>query len=37
MHLRCYGYKEITLEEEKIIKKYLESICKDGLVGEKVY
>ncbi|MEW9076985.1 class I SAM-dependent methyltransferase [Terrisporobacter glycolicus] len=33
---RVKSYKEITLEEEKIIKKYLESICKDGIVGEKV-
>lgn len=33
---RVNSYKEITLEEEKIIKKYLESICKDGIVGEKV-
>jgi len=33
---RVKSYKDITLEEEKIIKKYLESICKDGLVVEKV-
>ncbi len=30
------SYKDITLEEEEIIKKYLESISKDGVVSEEV-
>ncbi|MCC3868858.1 class I SAM-dependent methyltransferase [Terrisporobacter mayombei] len=33
---RVKSYKEITLEEEAIIKKYLESICKDKIVSEEV-
>lgn len=30
------SYKDITLEEEEIIKKYLESISKDEVVNEEV-
>lgn len=33
---RVKSYKDITLEEEEIIKKYLESISKDGVVSEEV-
>lgn len=33
---RVKSYKDITLEEEEIIKKYLESISKDGVVNEEV-
>ena len=33
---RVKSYKDITLEEEEIIKKYLESISKDGVVSEDV-
>lgn len=33
---RVKSYKDITLEEEEIIKKYLESISKDEVVNEEV-
>lgn len=33
---RVKSYKDINFEEEQIIRKYLESISKEGIVSEEV-